>query len=988
MPEHAGHSTTDVQRILISMDRLRTERDELRRQMEFVTLELQCAQEQLSKERNSEVQAGASDERVHALSERCSQHMRSIQRLERSALVLASVAAYTQTDLAARTAEAQHASTRCAELEAHSHDEIQALSAALQAAEAERETMRDDIERLEIELDDERMLVEEAHQAFEETRGELDHTLHSLESVEGQRRHLNLQLYDTKVSINETTEAFKDQADQLANLEKELEDVASERNSLRVHLANLERELDTARHELSEGERRYNDLQAQQLAKMSGDAIAMHLKAQIAELEQRISRRTAEKEVLTHDVKRMETNHRLLEERCSEMTNELDTVIMEKDAMIEDCASTREARDEALRRVEDLEMEVERIESRTSLQQQVSEDQFSAMTVVLAEVAVRSRGITAAWRLGSQRHAATVAQAAESLAAAEQERVSLVQAAATAEDHRQRDFQAINEITAEVHRLREEVYDGTINLRATTLALALSAIDQRKQHLAVLALRHGRVQLVSHLATLELGQKEYQSVLEDLRRELDASELQKHESLASMEALRARHEELEGDVASLQQARDEAELANQQSAAEMTRRFAETATLSAEVEKLSRSNDELELRLEDSAVQHSEAMNALQARLSEATAQTDATRAELARVGDDHRRALEDLELAARRAEAAEANVQTHESRCLEIKGQLEHLRVAHAEQMKATEDSLAAVTARAETAEQAQRTMSAERDSAHAEFTHAREVYERHLAEAQSSLEDAVKVRTELEHAQSYSAQRLEDATSALDLAQAQVNQLADELAAERRLRVASDQENALARTNFETSLQNLEAARAEILSQFEHTRVDLQEKTSSCVRLEEQVTSSRDAAERLRLEVNQLRDMHASLESGVSERLVFSDELRNALLTPSVCCSEKLAAAYSIELRELQAELQQTKHALQEAESSLLEHIQALEGQQVEAEAKAALDQALHELQEKYDAQLADGKRMANELEENDDRFIAYAHLLLIRIPRRLMR
>jgi myosin protein heavy chain len=64
------------------------------------------------------------------------------------------------------------------------------------------------------------------------------------------------------------------------------------------------------------------------------------------------------------NIKRLETNIRLQEERLGEMTTELEMMAAQKDAMVEDCASAREARDEALLRVERLEEELESSDGR------------------------------------------------------------------------------------------------------------------------------------------------------------------------------------------------------------------------------------------------------------------------------------------------------------------------------------------------------------------------------------------------------------------------------------------------------------------------------------------------------------------------------------------------------------------------------------------------------------------------------------------------
>lgn len=79
----------------------------------------------------------------------------------------------------------------------------------------------------------------------------------------------------------------------------------------------------------------------------------------------RVARRTEQIGIHQHDIRRLETNLRLQEERLNEMTVELETLATQKAAMVEDCADAREARDAALSRVETLEMELEALDGKS-----------------------------------------------------------------------------------------------------------------------------------------------------------------------------------------------------------------------------------------------------------------------------------------------------------------------------------------------------------------------------------------------------------------------------------------------------------------------------------------------------------------------------------------------------------------------------------------------------------------------------------------------
>ena len=127
----------------------------------------------------------------------------------------------------------------------------------------------------------------------------------------------------------------------------------SARDSLALQVTHLEQDLEKTQAELHHAESRYSELQTKQLSTMSSTGVVRTLREQIGELEGRILRRTEQIGLHQHDIKRLEANLRLQDERVTEMTSELEVAEREREAMIEDCRSTREGRDEALKRCED-----------------------------------------------------------------------------------------------------------------------------------------------------------------------------------------------------------------------------------------------------------------------------------------------------------------------------------------------------------------------------------------------------------------------------------------------------------------------------------------------------------------------------------------------------------------------------------------------------------------------------------------------------------
>lgn len=150
----------------------------------------------------------------------------------------------------------------------------------------------------------------------------------------------------------------------LKEVSRTLEVVEPERDSLALQVANLTEDLEAARNELTSAEERYSALQANQLSSMSSSEATHALRNQIIELEDRVVRRNEQIGIHQHDIRRLETNLKLQEERLGEMTLEFETLANQKKAMLEDCADAREARDEALLQIESLEEEVELLESK------------------------------------------------------------------------------------------------------------------------------------------------------------------------------------------------------------------------------------------------------------------------------------------------------------------------------------------------------------------------------------------------------------------------------------------------------------------------------------------------------------------------------------------------------------------------------------------------------------------------------------------------
>ncbi|KJA28405.1 hypothetical protein HYPSUDRAFT_197276 [Hypholoma sublateritium FD-334 SS-4] len=188
---------------------------------------------------------------------------------------------------------------------------------------------------------------------------ERDELLHELQAKEV---HWEQQVDAARMGDHESRERLDDAMCEISELNDHLEELESERDSLALQLTNLMTDLQIAQDELGNAETRYTNLQFHQLNTMTSNEATRTLREHIEELEGRVMRRTEQIGVHQHDIRRLETNLRLQEERLTEMTSELEMITAQKDAMVEDCADAREARDEALALVETLEVDIENLD--------------------------------------------------------------------------------------------------------------------------------------------------------------------------------------------------------------------------------------------------------------------------------------------------------------------------------------------------------------------------------------------------------------------------------------------------------------------------------------------------------------------------------------------------------------------------------------------------------------------------------------------------
>ncbi len=103
-------------------------------------------------------------------------------------------------------------------------------------------------------------------------------------------------------------------------------------NVIEQQIRTLEENLASVQRDLQDAEERCSRLQTTQFSAASSDEKACALKEEIKVLESRVMRRTEQIGIHQHDIKRLETNMRLAEERLDELSSELEMANTEKEA--------------------------------------------------------------------------------------------------------------------------------------------------------------------------------------------------------------------------------------------------------------------------------------------------------------------------------------------------------------------------------------------------------------------------------------------------------------------------------------------------------------------------------------------------------------------------------------------------------------------------------------------------------------------------------
>ena len=373
-----------IQTLLQAIDRLRDERDALKRALEFSEVEYRITTESFQSRiasLTSQLTGGAHDIKTDK-SNACVE--RRMKWLTSCATAFTVVISNLQTRLDLSEDRLSTSSVNLASSNAQLHDTLAVIDNQKQ------------------------LLASNAHEHHILLQN-LDVMAKELSESDEERSCLRLQLSDaegqvaTMMERANASETAKEEAYQnfllaeqrFATVTKNYQDVESERNSFALQITSLQDDLARAQEVLAGVQNRYNTLHAQQLSAMSPSEVVRALKDRIKELETRIDHCTDQIGDYQHDIRRLETNVKLHEERIAEMTSELELLASQKEAMVEDCAEARGTRDDAIERLEAAEEEAERIQQQLQQAEHAHEAELSAMSSTVANLTSENQQTTA-----------------------------------------------------------------------------------------------------------------------------------------------------------------------------------------------------------------------------------------------------------------------------------------------------------------------------------------------------------------------------------------------------------------------------------------------------------------------------------------------------------------------------------------------------------------------------------------------------------------
>ncbi|KAI0334131.1 hypothetical protein GY45DRAFT_1319021, partial [Cubamyces sp. BRFM 1775] len=902
-----------MEKLLNTIERLRGERDGLRRDLEFLNAEnrfaVQSLEAKLVAATSAPTTPAADVAEVNMLRGHVQAYQEQTQRSARAVVALAIVAQHQSED-------GQGDSQRVQELA----QELSHMHEHLQHAQQDVQQRQGVIDELEHRLS----LSTEALHAMESQVAGLRSTIQRLED----------DLSCERTSHVETGTALADAEEKLCAVNLALTEAEAGRDALALEKTHLQQDLEAARQELADADERH----AQQLNAISSRQPAAGaqaaLRAQIQELEARVERRTAQIGMHQHDIARMEMNLKLQEERIAEMTAEMDVVQGEKDAMLEDCRATRDQRDEALRRCDELEEALESIE-------RARETEVEELVHITIEAMAGRRDAVLRSKRGGSVRSAELACLEERVHAAESQKDTLAAQVSALSEERERLVQALDERTRAYDELRDS-HAGT----------------QAEAEITRAELSHLRVQLDEVTAAVRAAEDEQaatESEIVSLRNNLTSKEDELETVRSQLTALRDSHadrQSLEATIFAQEKAELETQLQDAKtSLSDLENRHQETiAELKRVEEELKRAEDALTFQLSESAVrseseerlrnelsqvkkQHEEEVASLQDQLKTISEELD----EVSRLrgdADESRRAAEE-ELAQTKQQLEARLVEAGDSlnTASRLEAELEQLKTAHKGEMQSLRGRLDDATAELDQVSQRRDELQALHDQA----TQQCEVRAQEVADAREKL---AALETELATLREAHVTELEDLEKRLADA-------TEELCTLRDSQSDTDTEQRQKMDELATTISELEGRIVVLTKEADECRGELEDEKAAHSRTRESSTAE------LREVMAQRDELEAALTEAEKDLPAVRAQLEHAESSLAQAEEEKLNLQYQV--TNLEAEVQRSKSLQRFLENQAAEserHVATLQAELEELRAKCT---ALDKLAKNTEANLA---------------------------------
>jgi chromosome segregation ATPase len=639
LPVADEDTVAHMERLLAAVDRLRAERDNLRHDVQFLESESRFAIEALEAKLSQSISTANNTEN-HATVGQLRAEMDDMHSQMRSYRQQYSV------NLSRKNRDIQRLGLQ-----------VQALSIALGHVTPQVDPSIGSLEDLKrtrapniASISQESLVNSVAqydvtHLSLQTIIGERDHLLQQLQNAD---KHWEQEVDTARMAEHEARERLDEALREIDELNEHIDGLESERDSLTLQVTNLMSDLEAAQSELTNAESRYTNLQFHQLNTMTSSEATRTLREHIEELEGRVLRRTEQIGIHQHDIRRLETNLRLQEERLNEMGNELEMMAAQKAAMVEDCADAREARNEAQSRAEALEEEIEALEERTK------EDMEALVMRNKTEV--------------------------EAL------------------EERNREDKVL--VTTLITVIADTITSARASIRAAKAQAAKLQDTLSGDHEHSSELQKELDEKIAGLLSLTKESEEQRSELENIRISLSESQTEISELSSLAERLQDEKAKLESQLSEMQEAGPHLAVADLE---------VKNKELQERVEELehlgSPTTDDAQQGVEELKQQHTQALANLEDRLAEAERALDEVQARYNASSEEHSKATDEAKVAIEELERkleestkslsdlralqaqASAHDQEHSSKILELQDQLAKSEVAHRDALMSLEN-------------------------------------------------------------------------------------------------------------------------------------------------------------------------------------------------------------------------------------------------------------------------------------------------------------